>query len=685
MRIAIDTGGTFTDCVFVRDAVLEILKVPSTPHRPADAIGAALKKIFGGAQHAGPLRRDKRRRDGGAVALDLTCGTTVGTNALLERRGGRIALITTAGFEDVLEIGRQARPRLYDFFVERPAPLVPRERRYGLRERVTADGIVLRHPSRAELRRMVRMAGRGGVGSVAVCLLFSFANPAHERAVARALRSRGFEVSVSHEILPEFREFERTATTVVNAYLVPVVSQYLAEISGHAAKAAGAKPRRSTARGQVRIMQSSGGIISAAVASREPVRTILSGPAGGILGAQYVAELAGFDRIISFDMGGTSTDVALVEGALRTTNESQVAELPVAVPMLDIHTVGAGGGSLARFDRAGALRVGPESAGADPGPICYGRGEQPTVTDAHLVLGRITAEGFLGGEFQLDERRARYWMERLRGPMHSGEAFAQGIVDVANAVMEKAIRLISIERGYDPRDYALVAFGGAGGLHACDLAAALEIPGVLVPKFPGALSALGILRADVVWDFSQTVRLPVGSVRGVRSALEHSFRRLERRGAHEMRAEAFESRQIRIERWLDMRYVGQAYELGIPAAGDFVESFHRAHERRYGYADPKRPTEIVNVRAKLIGATPKPELPRQRPGAANAASAAVGRRRTLFARRARTTLVYDRAKLRAGHRFAGPAIVTEYSATTVVPPGWRALVDAFCNLLLEPR
>src|SRR5712691_6773019 len=518
MRIAIDTGGTFTDCVFVRNGRLEILKLPSTPQNPAGAIALALEKIL--AEQNSP----------DATRLELICGTTVGTNALLERRGGRIALITTAGFEDVLEIGRQARPRLYDFFVERPAPLVPRERRYGLRERVTADGIVLRHPSRAELRRMVRMAGRGGVGSVAVCLLFSFANPAHERAVARALRSRGFEVSVSHEILPEFREFERTATTVVNAYLVPVVSQYLAEISGHASKATGAKPRRSTARGQVRIMQSSGGIISAAVASREPVRTILSGPAGGILGAQYVAELAGFDRIISFDLGGTSTDVALVEGALRTTNESQVAELPVAVPMLDIHTVGAGGGSIARFDRAGALRVGPESAGAEPGPLCYGHGEKPTVTDANLILGRIPESGLLGGAFKLDLSRTRSYMNRQRGPMPSAEAFAQGIVDVANAVMEKAIRVISVERGHDPRDYTLVAFGGAGGLHACELASALRMPRVLVPKFPGGLSALGILRADVVKDFSQTVRLPVRARHETRAALNHAIRRLKRRG-----------------------------------------------------------------------------------------------------------------------------------------------------------
>jgi N-methylhydantoinase A len=680
MRLAIDTGGTFTDGIYVRDAALEILKVPSTPRRPADAIAAVLEKIFPGMRHDVPLRAKKRGPREGVPLLDLTCGTTVGTNALLERRGGRVALVTTAGFEDVLEIGRQARPRLYDFFVERPAPLVPRERRYGLRERVAPDGRALAQPGRAEIARVTGKVKRSGAQSVAVCLLFSFANPAHEQALARVLRARGFEVSVSHEILPEFREFERTATTVVNAYVLPVMSRYLTEIGRHAAGAVRGKAR---SRVQVRIMQSSGGIVSAAVASREPVRTILSGPAGGVLGAQYVAGCAGYYRIISFDMGGTSTDVALVEdGALRTTNESQVAQLPAAVPMLDIHTVGAGGGSLARFDRAGALRVGPESAGADPGPICYGRGEQPTVTDAHLVLGRIAAQGFLGGEFLLDERRAHQWMERARGPMRSLDAFAQGILDVANAVMEKAIRVISVERGHDPRDYTLVAFGGAGGLHACELAAALRMPRVLVPKFPGALSALGILRADVVKDFSQTVRLPVGSVRQVQAALGSAFSRLERRGAQQMRAEGFLRHQVSIERWLDMRYVGQAYELSVPAAGDFVSSFHRAHERRYGYADASRPTEVVNVRARLIGATPKPELPRHRPGAGDARAAAIGVRRTVFAGHGRPTPVYNRAKLRAGCRFAGPAIVTEYSATTVVPPGWRARVDTLQNLVL---
>jgi len=459
------------------------------------------------------------------------------------------------------------------------------------------------------------------------------------------------------------------------------MSGYLAEIEREAASASGARPSGVGVR--VRVMQSSGGIVSASVAAREPVRTILSGPAGGVLGAQYVAGLAGIPGIISLDMGGTSTDVALVEGELQTSNEAQVAELPVAVPMLDIHTVGAGGGSIARFDRAGALRVGPESAGADPGPICYGRGELPTVTDAHLVLGRIAPEGFLGGEFLLDERRALDFMGRARGPMASLERFAQGVVDVANAVMEKAIRVISIERGYDPRDYTLVAFGGAGGLHACDLAAALEMPRVLVPRFPGALSALGILRADVVRDFSQTVRWPADSLSRMRTRLNGVFGALERRGARELRAEGFAAKQIRTQRLLDLRYVGQAFELAVPAGGDFVSAFHRAHDRRYGYADPARPVEVVTVRARLSGQTPKPALPRSRQAGANARAAIVGTRRAYFSRRAFDTPIYERRRLRHGNRFRGPAIVMEYSATTVLPPGWVARVDGHESLVLS--
>ena len=676
MRIAIDTGGTFTDCVFLLGGRLEILKVPSTPQRPAQAIADALGQIVGAGLVPPEPRRDVQRKGAQQAAplqLDLICGTTVGTNALLERRGGRVALVTTAGFEDVIEIGRQARPRLYDFFVERPAPLVPRERRIGFRERIGHDGGALLRPSNTELRRVVNAVRRSGADSVAVCLLFSFANPTHEQLVTRALRRAGYMVSVSHEILPEFREFERTATTVVNAYLVPVMSRYLADIEQHAMR---------FARSQVRIMQSSGGIVAARTAAREPVRTILSGPAGGILGGQYVAELAVFPRVITFDMGGTSTDVALLEGGLRTTNESTVAELPVAVPMLDIHTVGAGGGSLARFDRAGALRVGPQSAGADPGPICYGRGEQPTVTDAHLILGHIPPEGLLGGAFRLDEARAGHFMERARGKMRSAEEFARGIVDVANTTMEKAIRVISVERGYDPRDYTLVAFGGAGGLHGCDLAAALRMPRVLVPKFPGALSALGILRADVVRDYSQTVRLPVPSIREVRAQLRAAFDRLAKRGAGEMAREGFSPRQLRQERLLDMRYIGQAYELTVSAAGDFAAAFHRAHERRYGYADPPRALEVVNVRVRMMGLTQKPELPRCRTGATDPRRALVGRRPAWFSGRPVTATLYRREDLRAGNVVRGPAVICEYSATTLVPPGWRARVDAYENLVL---
>jgi N-methylhydantoinase A len=668
MRIAIDTGGTFTDCVFVHRGELRILKLPSTPENPARAIGDAVSKILSDF----PEPADK--------ALELTCGTTVGTNALLERRGGRVMLVTTAGFEDVLEIGRQARPRLYDFFVERPKLLVPRQWRIGMKERVTAEGRKLIRPGASELNRIVQLAKKHQADSVAVCLLFSFANPDHERKLTARLRAAGFSVSASHEIFPEFREYERTATTVANAYLLPVMSGYLNEIDALAnrhAKTLRAKGSR------VRVMQSSGGIISAATASREPVRTILSGPAGGVLGAQYVAELAGFPRVITFDMGGTSTDVALLDGGLRTTNESEVAGLPVSVPMLDIHTVGAGGGSLARFDRGGALRVGPESAGADPGPICYGRGTRPTVTDAHLVLGRIVPAGFLSGEFHLDLARAREWMDRSRGQMKTIEQFAQGILDVVETNMEKAVRVISIERGYDPHDYTLVAFGGAGGLHACGLAAALEIPRVLIPTLPGGLSALGILRADVVKDFSRTILLAVQSRQAEQSGLQKEFAAMEKLAEKDMAREGFDQRQIRMERLFDMRYVGQAYEFSVSANGDFVTGFHRAHEKRYGYSDAKRAVEIVNVRARAIGSTSKPALPKIPRGTADATAALKGEREVFFGGRRTNTRVYHRSQLRAGDRFRGPAIVTEYSATTVVLPGWAARVDAYGNLLIE--
>jgi N-methylhydantoinase A len=680
VRIAIDTGGTFTDFVFAQGSELRILKIPSMPRNPAETVSAGLEKIL--ADGAGLSRY--------AGGLDLVCGTTVGTNALLERRGGRVALVTTAGFEDVLEIGRQARPRLYDLFVERTEPLVPASRRFGLRERIDDQGRALLRPTLAELSRVARMVRSSGANAVAVCLLFSFANPEHERLIARALRPSGVAVSVSHEILPEFREFERTATTVVNAYLTPVMSLYLAEIGRRASTAQRktyATPALQPSR--VRIMQSNGGVISAGVAAREPVRTILSGPAGGVLGAQYTAGLSGFTRIITFDMGGTSTDVALVDGAPRTSKESSVAGIPVAVPVLDIHTEGAGGGSIARFDRAGALRVGPESAGADPGPICYGRGERPTVTDAQVVLGRIPPGGFLGGEFRLDAGRARSAMERTltaaRSPIRTVEAFAQGIVDVANSTMEKAIRVISVERGYDPRDYTLVAFGGAGGLHACELASALGIRSALLPKFPGALSALGILRADVVKELSQTVRLAGGSTGQTKKALARAFAALERAGLADMQREGFSRRAVTRARFLDCRYVGQGFEVAVGAEGDYAASFHAAHHRLYGYADSTRPVEVVNVRERFTGMTPKVDLPRHRlSGArADAARIALPGHKVFLAGRTVSGALYDRGRLRPGNRFAGPAIVIEYGATTFLPPGWSAYVDAVENILLK--
>ena len=671
MRVAMDTGGTFTDCVFLRDGKLEILKVPSQPKTPAAAISAALSE----------MRANFAARTG--EELDLICGTTVGTNALLERRGGQVLLITTEGFEDVLEIGRQARAKLYDLQFQKAPPLVPRERRIGARERVAADGSVLRKLSPADIRSLVQKVRGARPDAVAICLLFSFRNPKHEALAAKALRRAGALVSVSHEILPEFREFERTSTTVINAYLAPVMSSYLSETQTHAKQAWSAGPDSKSSRAaQVRVMQSNGGIISAENAAAQPVRTVLSGPAGGVLGAAYAASLADLERVITFDMGGTSTDVALLSGETRITTEARVAGFPISVPMLEIHTVGAGGGSIARFDAGAALRVGPESAGADPGPICYGRGDLPTVTDAHAVLGHFGDRGLLDGGFLLHPERTRRELEKRRGSFRTVEEFAQGIVGVSNAVIEQAVRKISIERGRDPRDYTLVAFGGAGGLQACDLAAALEMRGVLLPKFPGALSALGILRADVVQDFSRTVLLPVENPPQTQKA-HGMLRKLQRDADHFLRREGFAKGQRRFEHRFDVRYVGQAYDLSVPASGDFVAAFHRAHELAYGHADADRPIEIVNVRCRATGLSRRIELPRIGRVAAGTRPPAEGKIKCYFDGQAVQASLYEREKLRSGHNFSGPAIVVEYSATSLVPAGWLAGVDTYGQIRLS--
>ncbi len=700
MRIAIDSGGTFTDCLFLRNGQLQILKVPSRPAAPAEAIAEAVHLAL---QSTATNQFEFEFES----PLDLVCGTTVGTNALLQRRGGRVALITTAGFEDVLEIGRQARPKLYDLFVQKPDPLVPAALRFGAHERLAYDGTVLEKLTHKEIARTLQNIKSANPQSVAICFLFSFRNPRHEQQLATALRSAGYAVSVSHEILPEFREFERTSTTVINAYLVPVMSGYLRDTTTQASATFAQSLANSRAKSpspkncaRVRIMQSNGGIISANRAAAEPVRTILSGPAGGVIGASHAARLANLTKCISFDMGGTSTDVALLNvnldrnskaethSAVQITNESVVAGLPVAVAMLEIHTVGAGGGSIARFDAGGALRVGPESAGAVPGPICYGRGTQPTVTDAHAVLGHLGNAGLLGGSFSLDIPRARAAMQKQlahsRTTFRSVEQFAHGIIAVANSVMEKAIRVISIERGHDPRDYSLIAFGGAGGLHACDLADALEMRSVIIPLFPGGLSALGILRADVVQEFSRTVLLRASEASQHSTRLQPLLRQLQQQAEKFLRAEGFPGSAMRFHQSFDLRYVGQAYDLNISAEGDIVQNFHAAHQQRYGYHDTKKPIEIVNIRCRATGRTDKPpttKIPASRGG--KTPPSQVGS--MFFDGEKRSTKFYRREALRAGHRFPGPAIITEYSATTLLPPHWTASVDAYGQLLLQRK
>lgn len=654
LRIAIDTGGTFTDCVYRAHGQLKVLKLPSTPDNPGRAILTAIAQIA---------------ESTGARVVEIRHGTTVGTNALLERKGARVAFVTTEGFEDTLALARQARPNLYDWNQHRPEPLAEAACCFGVAERVGADGTVLRAPSQADLRELRRKVRESGAEAVGVSLLFSFTHPAHEQAVGEALAQLGLPVSLSHLILPEFREYERAATVTLNAYLAPKMASYL---RGLEQGLAGSDAR-------LNIMQSSGGVLSAKMAAQEPVRTILSGPAGGVIGALSVARAAGVERILSFDMGGTSTDVALLdaERELLTSTEGQVAGLPVGVPMLDIHTAGAGGGSLAWMDMAGALQVGPQSAGADPGPACYGRGEGATVTDANLVLGRLHAEHFLGGKMRLETARARRSLERLRGTEFvSTEALAEGIVRVANARMESALRKVSVERGFDPRMFVLLAFGGAGPLHGCALASALGIRKVVIPAASGALSALGILDADLRREFSRTVMLAPGS-----AEIDKVFRELE---AEARAVFAAEGAQPRLLRQADLRYHGQGFELRVGWSADVVERFHRLHAQQYGYADRTRPVDVVTIRVQAVVRTPKPRATTMtaRQGDGHQARLAVHR---IFEDGIwRSGWLYDRGRLKAGDRFTGPAVIVELSATTYLPKDWLAYVDGQMNLILAP-
>jgi N-methylhydantoinase A len=693
LRIGIDTGGTFTDFVAARGPRLIAFKAPSTPQNPAQAILSGIARILDNTE---------------PFPVEIVHGTTVATNALLERKGARTALITTDGFQDVIEIGRQARPDLYNLMVTRPAPIVPRELRFGVNERTGPAGEVTTPLDKLSLKDAITLLSNHSpaVESIAVCLLFSFANPAHEQLIAQALEPIGIPVSQSHRILPEYREYERTSTVVINAYLVPLMSRYLSALaeglesvvwerrrprprasSNRERKQAGMPALPGTTDYGLRVMQSNGGSVSARTAASEPVRAILSGPAGGVVGALRICAAAGIRDIITFDMGGTSTDVALCRGEARTTNEALVAGLPVAVPVIDIHTVGAGGGSIARVDAAGALRVGPESAGADPGPACYGRGEEVTVTDANLVLGRFGGASLLGGEMSIDFDRARSALSRLAKEMSrfaekplTAERAALGVIRVANANMEAALRVVSVERGQDPRLFTLVSFGGAGGLHVCDLASALRVPRVIVPRSPGTLSALGVLLGDVVKDYSRTVMMKA-TVLDMRK-LERGFVELEREAVLDLLREGFGKDRLKLMRSVAIRYAGQSFEIDIPWSNRFEAGFHDAHRERYGYADNSRAIEIVSLRLRAAGVTQKPRIKRQRPEKPGRVAAS-RIERVYLNERAAPVSVYERDQLSAGTKLDSPAIITEYSSTTLIPKGFTVEVDSWLNLVIE--
>jgi N-methylhydantoinase A len=579
--VGIDTGGTFTDFVLFDGLQIRAHKVLSTPRDPSIGVLQGLREI-------------------GALDAEVVHGSTVATNCFLERKGARVALVTTKGFEDLLEIGRQDRGALYDLMWERPEPLVPRSRRYGVRERIDARGRVVVPLDRAALRRIREQ-------HVAVCFLHSYANPKHEREAGRILK----RASLSCDVLPEYREYERLSTTVLNAYVAPVMEEYVARLG--------------RAVGRFRLMASDGGTLRAEAACRRPAQTLLSGPAGGVIAAQAL----GFGKVISFDMGGTSTDVCCIDGAAKVTKEGMIGGLPLRVPHFEIHTVGAGGGSIARFDEGGALRVGPESAGADPGPMCYGRGGKlPTVTDANLALGRIDPALFFGGRMTLR-------------PVRMKRSLAEGIDEVANANMERALRRVSVERGHDPADFRLLAFGGAGPLHACELAARLGMKGVIVPRWPGLFSALGMALADLTVEKSRTVL-----------GREIDWGALERAALAELTG--------RVERFVEARYRGQSHEIRIPWGADF----HEAHRRRYGFRRDA-PVEVVNAIVRVTAALPKPRL---RP----------------IARGGRTWRgSISRDALRAGDVVRGPSVVTESSATTWIPKGLAGRVDPFGHLEID--
>jgi len=653
-RTGIDTGGTFTDFVVRDRGRVVVHKLLSTPADPAAAVLAGLHHLF-------PQ----------GVAGRVTYGSTVATNALLQRRGARVCLVTTRGFEDVVEIGRQARADLYALEPRPPSVLVARADRIGVRERVAFDGAIVEPLTPRELRALVRRVRARRPQAIAVALLHAYARPRHERALGKALAALGVPIALSHVLVHEAREYERTSTTVINAFVAPLMARHLARLV--------------TGRGRARllVMQSNGGVVPPARAAAEPVRTVLSGPAAGVVGAAAVAQRARVRRVLTLDMGGTSTDVALIDGAIPRRSDWEIDGMAVRVPVIDIHTVGAGGGSIARLDAGGALRVGPESAGADPGPACYGHGTAPTVTDANLVLGRLDPGAFLGGRMTLDARRAHEAIAPLARRLgRDVVAAAEGIVRVANAAMARALRVISVERGHDPRAFALLAFGGAAGVHACALADELGMREVLVPRHPGLLSALGMADAPPARDDIVTVRAvdPAAADLGAR------FEALARRGRAGLRADGVAAARLLAFRFVRARYAGQSQEIEVPFAAGYRAAFDAAHERLYVYAAPQRPIEVVALRLTTSErpAAPRTARPSGRPAPRDTPPPRVSTRRHPLVWDGRRLLVprRQRESLAVGTVLRGPLLLLEYSSTVLVPPDWRARVDGDGNLRL---
>jgi N-methylhydantoinase A len=681
VRIAVDIGGTFTDATLIDEGTgrVAIAKTLTTPADPSEGFMHAVDRALAEAGVDAPQ-----------VGF-VVHATTVATNAIIEGKVARSGFVTTEGFRDLLEIARQVRPSLYDTQFEKPKPLVPRDRAVGVRERLGPAGEVIVPLDEGSAREAAALLKREGVESVAVCLLHSYVNGDHERRIGAILAEElpGVPISLSAEVAPEFREYLRASTTVINAVIRPVVERYLEQIERRLVEAG--------IEAKLLVMQSSGGVFSSEAAAQRPVFMVESGPAAGVIAAAYLGSTIDRPDILSFDMGGTTAKVGLIQGGRPSvTKDYQVgghasagigglslAGYPVRTPVVDLVEIGAGGGSIAWVDSGGLLRVGPQSAGADPGPVCYrAGGVEPTVTDANVVLGRLNPDYFLGGEIELDVESARRAIgERCAKPLGLGivEA-ANGIVEIANAAMVNALHLISVQRGYDPRDFLLVGFGGAGPVHANALARDAEIPTVLIPPSPGIFSATGLLTTDLKRDAAQTVVQRLDSLDPAEA--ESVFAALEAAGAEEMRREGVAEDAIEFERRLDLRYVGQSYELTVPAGGDLAQRFHAEHDRVYGFSAESEPIECVSLRLTTIGRIAKPP---PRALARGGAPEAKARREVYFAEAGGYVEcpIYDRYALGAGAHLAGPAVVEEFDSTTVVHPGYGLLVDGHGNLLIE--